>query len=124
MKYKIIILLLIVAAMAASWFIYDMLYGDVAQIKGTIRGCASAANERDVPLFMSFISVDYRDDIRDLIPSSPSRQATSSATRQRVCRGDRRGDWPGHRPFRRQGESRRIGIVRSPTVRPGPAGHD
>ncbi len=87
MKLKIIILLLVVVVVAASWFIYDMLYGDVAQIKGTIRGCAGAVNKRDVPLFMSFISEDYRDDIRDLVSSSPSRAAleeTVTAALERI----------------------------------------
>jgi len=75
LKLKILILLLVVVVVAASWFIYDMLYGDVAQIKGAIRGCAGAVNKRDVPLFMSFISDDYRDEIRDFVSSNPSRAA-------------------------------------------------
>ena len=86
MKYRIVILLVIVAAVAVSWLIYDMLYGDVAQIKGTIRGCAKAANERDIPQFMSFISVDYRDNIRSLISSSPSRAALKETVKAALDR--------------------------------------
>lgn len=57
----IVVVVVLVVAVGVWWIASSVLNSNEAQIKRTIAGAAKALNERNLPMFLAFISKDYND---------------------------------------------------------------